>query len=74
MSTTQKRWQELRLVSNRRSSKTTSLKHSFSGITKSPPEKMHLTFALGFELDHCDDPIVYNRMTERLCDIDLELA
>lgn len=35
---------------------------------------MHLISALGFELDHCDDPIVYNRMTERLCDIDLELA
>ena len=42
--------------------------------SQSPPEKMHLISALGFELDHCDDPIVYNRMTERLCDIDLELA
>lgn len=40
----------------------------------SPPEKMHLISALGSELDHCDDPVVYNRMTERLCDIDLELA
>ena len=59
MSTIQKRWQVLRLVSNRRSS---------------TPEKMHLVSALGFELDHCDDPVVYNRMTERPCDIDLELA
>ena len=25
-------------------------------------------------LDHCDDPVVYNRISERLCDIDLELA
>lgn len=40
----------------------------------SPPEKAHMTAALAFELDHCDDPIVYNRMCERLCDIDLELA
>lgn len=42
--------------------------------SQSPPEKMHLISALSFELDHCDDPVVYNRMTERLCDIDLELA
>ena len=35
---------------------------------------MHLISALAFELDHCDEPVVDNRMTERLCDIDLELA
>ncbi len=40
----------------------------------SPIEKAHLTAALGFELDHCDDPIVYGRMTQRLGDIDLGLA
>lgn len=40
----------------------------------SPPEKAHITAALAFELDHCDDPIVYERMCERLTDIDLELA
>ena len=40
----------------------------------SPPEKAHITAALGFELDHCDDPIVYDRMVERLTEIDLELA
>lgn len=40
----------------------------------SPPEKAHITTALSFELDHCDDPIVYERMVERLTDIDLELA
>lgn len=40
----------------------------------SPPEKAHLTAALGFELDHCEDPIVYERMCQRLADIDLELA
>lgn len=37
-------------------------------------EKWHTVKALGFELDHCDDPVVYNRMCERLADIDLELA
>jgi catalase len=37
-------------------------------------EKAHLTNALGFELDHCDDPRVYSRMIERLCDISLDLA
>ena len=42
--------------------------------SQSPPEKMHLISALGLELDHCDDLVVYNRMTEPLCDIDLELA
>jgi len=35
---------------------------------------MHLTNALSFELDHCDEPIVYERMVERLADISLELA
>lgn len=40
----------------------------------SPPEKAHITAAAGFELDHCDDPLVYNMMAQRLTDIDLELA
>ncbi|OAK97671.1 catalase-domain-containing protein [Phaeosphaeriaceae sp. SRC1lsM3a] len=40
----------------------------------SEPEKMHMTAAFAFELDHCDDPLVYNRICERLCEIDLELA
>ncbi|KAF8532635.1 catalase-like domain-containing protein [Trichophaea hybrida] len=40
----------------------------------SPQEKMHVQSALAFELDHCDDPIVYKRMSERLCNIDLSLA
>ena len=40
----------------------------------SAPEKAHITAALAFELDHCDDPIVYNRMAERLTHIDLKLA
>lgn len=40
----------------------------------SPPEKAHITAALGFELDHCDDPVVYERMSQRLADIDLSLA
>ena len=42
--------------------------------SQTPPEKMHFIAALGFELDHCDDPIVYNRIVERLCDIDIELT
>jgi catalase len=37
-------------------------------------EKSHIIAALGFELDHCDDPVVYERMVTRLCDISLELA
>ena len=37
-------------------------------------EQIHLTAALGFELDHCDDEIVYTRMAERLTDVDLDLA
>jgi catalase len=40
----------------------------------SAPEKTHVQAALGFELDHCDDPVVYGRMTTRLAEIDLELA
>ncbi len=40
----------------------------------SPPEKAHIVAALGFELDHCDDPLVYDRMSQRLADIDLDLA
>lgn len=40
----------------------------------SPPERAHLTSAFAFELDHCDDPIVYERMSLRLADIDLDLA
>jgi len=37
-------------------------------------EKQHIIAAFGFELDHCDDPIVYERMIERIADIDLDLA
>jgi catalase len=37
-------------------------------------EKMHIMNALSFELDHCDDPVVYKRMVERLSEIDLDLA
>jgi len=40
----------------------------------SPTEKNHVAAAFAFELDHCDDPIVYKRMSQRLADIDLELA
>ena len=39
-----------------------------------PPEKNHVAAAFAFELDHCEDPIVYERMSQRLADIDLELA
>ncbi|KAJ5659208.1 hypothetical protein N7507_005659 [Penicillium longicatenatum] len=37
-------------------------------------EKMHLAKAFSFELDHCDDPVVYKRMTERIAVVSLELA
>ncbi|SMQ45471.1 unnamed protein product [Zymoseptoria tritici ST99CH_3D7] len=40
----------------------------------SEPEKMHMTASFGFELDHCEDPVVYERMSQRLADIDLKLA
>jgi catalase len=40
----------------------------------SEPEKTHIMNALAFELDHCDDPVVYERMTTRLAEIDLDLA
>ncbi|KAK7420385.1 catalase 1 [Neonectria punicea] len=37
-------------------------------------EKAHVTAALSFELSHCDEPVVYERMTQRLADINLDLA
>ncbi|CAN8097643.1 unnamed protein product [Discula destructiva] len=40
----------------------------------SPVEKAHILSAFGFELDHCDDPSVYENLTKRLADIDLDLA
>jgi catalase len=39
-----------------------------------PIEKLHATNAFSFELDHCDDPIVYERLVERLTEIDIGLA
>lgn len=40
----------------------------------SAPEKAHMKAAFAFELDHCDDPVVYKRMCERIAEINLELA
>lgn len=40
----------------------------------SEPEKAHMQAALGFELDHCDDEWVYQRWSERLAEIDINLA
>ncbi|KAK4555965.1 catalase 1 [Recurvomyces mirabilis] len=40
----------------------------------STPEQSHIAAALAFELDHCEDPVVYEAMTKRLSEIDLELA
>lgn len=41
----------------------------------SDPEKHHMKKAFSFELDHCDDPIVYHRLAgQRLAEIDLTLA
>lgn len=39
-----------------------------------PIEKQHMTNAFSFELDHCEDPIVYKRLVQRLTEIDLSLA
>lgn len=40
----------------------------------SPVERQHIVNAFSFELDHCEDPVVYSRMVKRLADIDLTLA
>ncbi|KAI0181186.1 catalase [Hypoxylon sp. FL1284] len=40
----------------------------------SAPEKSHVAAAFSFELDHCEDPVVYERMSQRLAEIDLGLA
>lgn len=37
-------------------------------------EKSHIKAALSFELDHCEEPIVYERLTKRLAEINLDLA
>lgn len=37
-------------------------------------EKAHVLSALSFELDHCDEAVVYERLAGRLADIDLGLA
>ncbi|KAF2100902.1 catalase [Rhizodiscina lignyota] len=37
-------------------------------------EQSHIAAALAFELDHCEDQLVYERICERLTDIDLSLA
>lgn len=39
-----------------------------------PSEKSHVMNAFGFELDHCDDPVVYESLATRLADIDIDLA
>ena len=39
-----------------------------------PYEKKHLVDAFSFELDHCDDPVVYETYTRLLNCIDFELA
>ena len=39
-----------------------------------PHEKKHLVDAFSFELDHCDDPVVYETYTKLLNCIDFELA
>lgn len=37
-------------------------------------EKSHVKAALSFELDHCDEPVVYERMVQRIAEIDLALS
>ncbi|KAI0050664.1 catalase [Auriscalpium vulgare] len=39
-----------------------------------PHEKQHLINAISFELDHCDDPVVYESYTKVLNQIDFNLA
>lgn len=40
----------------------------------SPIENLHQKSAYSFEFDHCDDPVVYNRMAKHLAEIDLSLS
>ncbi|KAJ7706889.1 catalase-like domain-containing protein [Mycena rosella] len=40
----------------------------------SAPEKAHMIAAFSFELDHCDDPVVYESYTKILNNIDFDLA
>jgi catalase len=40
----------------------------------SPVEQKHIVDSFSFELDHCDDPIVYERLTQRLADINHRLS
>jgi len=40
----------------------------------SEAEQNHMMNAFAFELDHCEDPVVYKRICERICEIDLGLA
>ncbi|KAI5803840.1 catalase-like domain-containing protein [Geopyxis carbonaria] len=40
----------------------------------SAPEQSHIKAALAFELSHCDDPVVYTRIVERLAVINMDLA
>jgi catalase len=40
----------------------------------SPVEQKHVADALSFELDHCDDQVVYERLAQRLADINLNLS
>jgi len=37
-------------------------------------EKMHMLNAYSFEIDHCDDPLVYESWPQHLADVDLDLA
>lgn len=39
-----------------------------------PIEKKHLISAISFELDHCDDPVVYESYIKVLNNIDFDLA
>ncbi|KAL9112372.1 MAG: hypothetical protein Q9187_007773 [Circinaria calcarea] len=43
-------------------------------LERTTSEKTRSISDLSFELDHCDDPVVYTRVVDRLCDIGLELA
>jgi catalase len=40
----------------------------------SPIKNLHQKNAYSFEFDHCDGPVVYNRMAKHLAEIDLSLS
>lgn len=61
-----------RAVSRKFKDHTSQAQLFFNSLTEI--EKSHMLAAFSFELDHCDEAIVYERLVERLTEIDIGLA